>query len=160
MVLPGGDARPDGEHEGPLCHDSTTKWRFACTRRDHAHMYDVLTTAAMVDELREHMLDGRVQKLGMVDPLTVAAEIYANGRRRALVASADAENPRLYLASSLPSFDAAVVTPFSLQLRKYVRGGFVIDVAQPPLERVIELTIARRLPDAAKKRGAGPDEDD
>ncbi len=123
-------------------------------------MYDVLTTAAMVDELREHVLDGRVQKLGMVDPLTVAAEIYANGRRRALVASADAENPRLYLASSLPSFDAAVVTPFSLQLRKYVRGGFVIDVAQPPLERVIELTIARRLPDAAKKRGAGPDEDD
>jgi predicted ribosome quality control (RQC) complex YloA/Tae2 family protein len=118
-------------------------------------MYDVLTTAAMVDELRERVLDGRVQKLGMVDPLTIAAEVYANGCRRALVASANAENPRLYLASSLPSFDTAVVTPFSLQLRKYVRGGFVIDISQPPLERVIELTIARRLPDAAKKRGAG-----
>jgi predicted ribosome quality control (RQC) complex YloA/Tae2 family protein len=123
-------------------------------------MYDVLTTAAMMDELREHVLDGRVQKLGMVDPVTIAAEIYANGRRRALVASADAENPRLYLASALPSFDTAIVTPFSLQLRKYVRGGFVIEVAQPPLERVIELTIARRLPDAAKKRGAGHVEDD
>lgn len=45
-------------------------------------MYDVLTTAAMVDELREHVLDGRVQKLGMVDPVTIAAEVYANGRRR------------------------------------------------------------------------------
>jgi predicted ribosome quality control (RQC) complex YloA/Tae2 family protein len=123
-------------------------------------MYDVLTTAAMVDELRERVLDGRVQKLGMVDPLTIAAEIYANGRRQALVASADAERPRLYLASSLPSFDTAVVTPFSLQLRKYVRGGFVIDVSQPPLERVIELTIARRLPDAAKKRGAGRADDE
>jgi predicted ribosome quality control (RQC) complex YloA/Tae2 family protein len=122
-------------------------------------MYDVLTTAAMIDELRECILDGRVQKLGMVDPLTIAAEVYANGRRRALVASADAERPRLYLASSLPSFDTAVVTPFSLQLRKYVRGGFVIDIAQPPLERVIDLTIARRLPDAAKKRGAIHDDD-
>jgi predicted ribosome quality control (RQC) complex YloA/Tae2 family protein len=123
-------------------------------------MFDVLTTGAMVDELRERVLDGRVQKLGMVDPLTIAAEIYANGRRQALVASADAERPRLYLASSLPSFDTTVVTPFSLQLRKYVRGGFVIDIAQPPLERVIELTIARRLPDAARKRGAGQAEDD
>ena len=123
-------------------------------------MYDVLTTAAMVDELRDHVLDGRLQKLGMVDPLTIAAEVSAKARRRGLVPSADAENPRLYLASSLPSFDAAVVTPFSLQLRKYVRGGFVIDIAQPPLERVIELTIARRLPDAAKKRGAGANEDD
>ncbi len=123
-------------------------------------MYDVLTTAAMIGELREHVLDGRIQKLGMVDPLTVAAEVYANGRRQALVASADATQARLYRASSLPSFDTSVVTPFSLQLRKYVRGGFIIDVTQPPLERVIELTIARRLPDAAKRRGVAEVEDD
>ncbi|HEV2129059.1 MAG TPA: NFACT RNA binding domain-containing protein [Thermomicrobiales bacterium] len=123
-------------------------------------MYDVLTTAAMVDELREHLLDGRVQKLGMVDPLTIAAEVYANGRRQALVASADASHPRLYRASSLPSFDTSIVTPFSLQIRKYVRGGFIIDITQPLLERVVELTIARRLPDAAARRGAGPVEDD
>ncbi|MDQ4044572.1 MAG: NFACT family protein, partial [Chloroflexota bacterium] len=123
-------------------------------------MYDVLTTAAMVDELRAQLLDGRVQKLGMVDPLTIAVEVYANGRRQALVASADASHPRLYRASSLPSFDTSIVTPFSLQLRKYVRGGFIIDVTQPPLERVIELVIARRLPDAAARRGTGPIEDD
>lgn len=123
-------------------------------------MYDVLTTAAMVAELRENMLDGRVQKLGMVDPLTIAAEIYANGRRQPLVMSADANEPRVYRASSLPSFDTSVVTPFSLQLRKYVRGGFIIDITQPPLERVIEFTIARRLPDAAKRRGGGDVDDD
>jgi predicted ribosome quality control (RQC) complex YloA/Tae2 family protein len=121
-------------------------------------MYDVLTTAAMVEELREHVLDGRVQKLGMVDPLTIAAEIYAGGKRQALIASADARQPRLLRASALPSFDTSIVTPFSLQLRKYVRGGFVIDISQPPLERVIELTIARRLPDAAKRRGAEVDD--
>jgi predicted ribosome quality control (RQC) complex YloA/Tae2 family protein len=120
-------------------------------------MYDILTTAAMTDELRASILDGRVQKLGMVDALTIAAEVYANGKRQALVASADASQPRLYLASSLPSFDTSIVTPFSLQLRKYVRGGFVIDVSQPPLERLVELTIARRLPDAAARRGAGGD---
>src|SRR5690606_19760415 len=123
-------------------------------------MYDVLTTAAMVGELRENILDGRIQKLGMVDPLTIAAEVYANGRRQALVASADAQEARVYRASSLPSFDTSIVTPFSLQLRKYVRGGFVIDISQPPLERVIELTVARRLPDAAKRRGLEETDDD
>jgi predicted ribosome quality control (RQC) complex YloA/Tae2 family protein len=122
-------------------------------------MYDILTTAAMTDELRASILDGRVQKLGMVDSLTIAAEIYAKGKRLALVASASASQPRLYLASSLPSFDTSVVTPFSLQLRKYVRGGFVIDVSQPPLERLVELTIARRLPDAAARRAASTDEE-
>ena len=115
-------------------------------------MYDVLTTAAMVNEFRDRLLDGRIQKLGMVDELTVAAEVYANGSRQALVASADARQARLYRASALPSFDTNVVTPFSLQLRKYVRGGFIIDIEQPPLERVVQLTIARRLPDEAKKR--------
>lgn len=123
-------------------------------------MYDVLTTAAMVDEFRNTLLDGRVQKLGMVDELTVAAEVYAHGTRQALVASANASQARLYHASSLPSFDTSVVTPFSLQLRKYVRGGFLIGIEQPPLERVVEFTVARRLPDAAARRGAEVEADE
>ncbi|MDQ3524948.1 MAG: NFACT family protein, partial [Chloroflexota bacterium] len=85
-------------------------------------MYDLMTTAAMADELRENVLDGRIQKLGMVDELTIAAEVYANGCRQALVASADSSQARLYRASSLPSFDTSIVTPFSLQIRKYIRG--------------------------------------
>lgn len=123
-------------------------------------MYDVLTTAAIVAELRETLLDGRIQKLGMVDQLTIAAEVYARGKRRPLIASADAAQARLYQARSLPSFDTSIVTPFSLQLRKYVRGGFIIGIEQPPLERVVEFTIARRLPDVAARRGAGEHDDD
>lgn len=115
-------------------------------------MYDIMTTSAMADELRESVLDGRIQKLGMVDELTIAAEVYANGRRQALVASADSSQARLYRASSLPSFDTSIVTPFSLQMRKYVRGGFVIDIEQPPLERVVQFTIARRLPDESRRQ--------
>lgn len=115
-------------------------------------MYDILTTAAMTDELRETVLDGRIQKLGMVDELTIAAEVYANGTRHALIASADSSQARLYCPSSLPSFDTSVVTPFGLQMRKYVRGGFVIGVEQPPLERVVRFTIARRMPGDSRNR--------
>lgn len=108
-------------------------------------MFDVLTTGAVVDELRRTVLDGRIQRLGMVDALTIGAEIYARGRRWHLIASADAQNPRIHLTRSMPSTDPNTITPFGLQLRKYVRGGFLIDVQQPPLERVVRLSIAKRM---------------
>ncbi len=108
-------------------------------------MFDVLTTGAVVDELRRTVLDGRIQRLGMVDALTIGAEIYARGRRWHLIASADAQNPRIHLTRSMPSLDPNTITPFGLQLRKYVRGGFLIDIQQPPLERVIRLSIAKRM---------------
>lgn len=108
-------------------------------------MFDVLTTGAVTEELRRTVLDGRIQRLGMVDALTIGAEIYANGRRWHLIASADAQNPRIHLTRSMPSTDPNLITPFGLQLRKYVRGGFLIDITQPPLERVIRLTIAKRM---------------
>jgi predicted ribosome quality control (RQC) complex YloA/Tae2 family protein len=108
-------------------------------------MFDVLTVSALTDELQETILDGRIQKLGLVDPTTIAAEIYAGGRRRAFVASADPRQPCFLLADSMPSLDPNLITPFGLQLRKYVRGGFLIGIEQPSLERMVRLSIVKRL---------------
>ena len=119
-------------------------------------MFDVLTVGAVVDELRRTVLDGRIQKLGLVDAVTIGAEIYAHGRRRTLIASADADHPRLHLTRSMPSLDPNLITPFGLQLRKYVRGGFLVGIEQPPLERVVRLSIAKRM---APLNDASPAED-
>ncbi|MBA2753846.1 MAG: NFACT family protein [Chloroflexia bacterium] len=108
-------------------------------------MFDVLTMAAIADELSRTVLDGRVQRIGLVDPLTVAMEIYARGRRHALVASAGADRPRIHLVERLPSLDPALITPLGLQLRKFVRGGVIVGIEQQPLERVVRLSIAKRL---------------
>lgn len=108
-------------------------------------MFDVLTIAALADELSESALDGRIQRLGHLDARTIGLEIYAGRRRRYLIASADAEQPRLILSDNEPSFDTQLVTPFLLLLRKYVRGGFLVGVEQPPLERVLHFSIAKRL---------------
>ena len=108
-------------------------------------MFDVLTTGAVVEEFRRTILDGRIQRLGMVDALTVAMEVYAQGKRWHVIASANSENPRVHLVDSMPSTDPNTITPFSLQLRKYVRGGFIVDITQPPLERIITLSIAKRM---------------
>ena len=109
-------------------------------------MFDVLTIAAIADELSATLLDGRIQRIGLVDDRTVAAEVYAAGRRRYLITSADDRAPRLHLTSSMPSLDPALTTPFGLLLRKYLRGGVVIGIDQPPLERLVRFSIAKRLP--------------
>ncbi|MDP9364496.1 MAG: NFACT family protein [Chloroflexota bacterium] len=125
-------------------------------------MFDVLTVAAVADEISATLLDGRVQRVGLVDARTLAAEIYAGGRRRYLVASADDRRARLHLAATMSSLDAELVTPFGLLLRKYVRGGVLVGVEQPPLERLVRLSIAKRLPPHNGRRGQvteGADED-
>jgi len=124
-------------------------------------VFDVLTVAAVADELAATVLDGRIQKIGLVDRRTVAAEIYAGGRRHALVASADDRAARLHLAPAMPSLDADLVTPLGLLLRKYLRGGLLIGIEQPPLERLVRLSIAKRLPtdhDRRARRRAGEPE--
>lgn len=109
-------------------------------------MFDVLTVSAVTDELQRTILDGRIQKLGLVDAATIAAEVYAKGSRHAFVASADPQQPGFLLVDSMPSLDPNLITPFGLQLRKYVRGGFLIGIEQPSLERMVRLSIVKRLP--------------
>ncbi|MGB3329197.1 MAG: NFACT RNA binding domain-containing protein [Thermomicrobiales bacterium] len=125
-------------------------------------MFDVLTVGAVVEELEREVLDGRIQRIGMVDAVTVAAEVYAHGQRRGLLASATAENPRLLLLDSMPSIDPNLVTPFGLLLRKYLRGAVIVGIEQPPLERIVTLKLAKRMPPAEatgsrKKRKAAED---
>ncbi len=106
--------------------------------------YDVLTIAAVADELSATIGNGRIQRIGLIDSRTLGAEVYAAGRRHYLLASADDRFPRLRLASTMPSLDPALVTPFGLLLRKYARGGIILGIDQPPLERIVQMSIAKR----------------
>ena len=107
--------------------------------------YDLLTIAAVVDELNATIGNGRVQRIGLVDQRTIGAEIYAGGRRHHLLASANDALPRLRLTDGMPSLDPALITPFGLLLRKYVRGGIIASIDQPPLERLVRVSIAKRV---------------
>jgi predicted ribosome quality control (RQC) complex YloA/Tae2 family protein len=106
--------------------------------------YDVLTIAAIADELSATIGNGRIQRVGLLDPRTIGAEIYAGGHRHYLIASANDRQPRLRLAPDMPSLDSALITPFGLLLRKHTRGGIILGVDQPPLERLVRVSIAKR----------------
>ncbi len=108
-------------------------------------MFDVLTVAAVTDELSATILDGRVQKIGLINQLEVAMEVYAHHRRHPVVASASSTNAGLSIVDRLPSADPSLITPFGLQLRKYVRGGYLIGIEQPPMERIIRLGVVKRI---------------
>ncbi|HET8523521.1 MAG TPA: NFACT RNA binding domain-containing protein [Thermomicrobiales bacterium] len=108
-------------------------------------MFDALTIAAIADQLTTDLTNGRIQRLGLADPRTLVAEVYAGGRRRTLVASADDRRPRLLVVDGKPPIDPALVTPFVLLLRKYVRGGVIVGFDQPPLERLVRISIAKRI---------------
>jgi predicted ribosome quality control (RQC) complex YloA/Tae2 family protein len=126
--------------------------------------FDALTLAAVADELEDTILGGRIQRVLLTSPLSVALEIYARGRRSHLLLSAHPQFTRVHLSATKPSRGVERDTPLLLLLRKYVVGGRVAEIEQPELERVLVLSIvkgpqARNIADheAADASGAPSD---
>lgn len=109
-------------------------------------MFDALTLAAIVDEVAPLIHHGRVQRVLLLDDLSLGLEIYAGHHRHQLLISAHARDARLHLVGARLTADRERVTPFLLLLRKYVRGGLVLAMTQPALERTVALSIVKRLP--------------
>lgn len=103
--------------------------------------FDALTMAAVADELRTHILGGRVQKVLLPDELSIGVEIYAHGERRYLLASAHPEHARLHLAREKLRRGVEKPSPLLLLLRKYAQGGRIVAIEQPPFERVLHLRV-------------------
>jgi predicted ribosome quality control (RQC) complex YloA/Tae2 family protein len=103
--------------------------------------FDALTTAAIAAELRAELLGGRVQQVLLLDRLSVALEIYANRQRCYLFASAHPQTARVHLLTDKPRRGIDTVPPLLLLLRKYVRGARLVDVRQPPAERILHLSF-------------------
>jgi predicted ribosome quality control (RQC) complex YloA/Tae2 family protein len=106
--------------------------------------FDALTTAAVADELREAILDGRVQSVLQPDEWSVGLEVYAQRQRRYLLLSAHPDYARVHLVREKLRRGVESASSLLLQLRKYVRGGRIAGVAQPPFERILHLRIAHQ----------------
>ncbi len=105
--------------------------------------FDALTLAAVADELEDIILGGRIQRVLLPTPLSVALEIYSRGRRSHLLLSAHPQFTRVHLSATKPSRGVERDTPLLLLLRKYVVGGRIAEIEQPELERVLVLSIVK-----------------
>ncbi len=98
---------------------------------------DHLTLACLRDRL-DGLLGARVQRVVLPDERSIGLELYA-GRRLQLLISANTQHPRMLLVPQKPRRGVQTETPLLLLLRKWVRSGRLVDVTQPPWERILTL---------------------
>ncbi|HEU4325669.1 MAG TPA: NFACT RNA binding domain-containing protein [Roseiflexaceae bacterium] len=126
--------------------------------------FDALTLAAVVGELQTTLVDGRIQRVLLTSPVSLALEVYAQRRRHHLLLSAHPQYPRVQLTAERPSRGVEGAPALLLLLRKYVVGGRIVAIDQPALERVLVFSIAKgplqRNPDADEPPEAGDWEDE
>ncbi len=103
---------------------------------------DVFTLAALVDQLLDTVVGGRVQDTLLVDEWGIGLEIYANRTRHYLYASADNQTPRVHLVSDKLRRGVTKPTPLGLLLRRHVEGALVLHVSQPAWDRILHLELS------------------
>lgn len=118
---------------------------------------DAITLAAVRDELAA-LVGGRVQHVHLPDELGLALEVYAGGERRWLYCSAHPQRARVHLVAGRPGRASDLVSPLLLLARKYVAGGRLEAVEQPPLERVLRLRFSRRHDDGVSRGSRSADD--
>ncbi|MBN1311118.1 MAG: NFACT family protein [Anaerolineae bacterium] len=98
---------------------------------------DSVTIAALADELKTTLLDGRVQSVVAPDDLSVGFEIYAQRQRHYLLISAAPKSARCHLVAEKLRRGVEHPSPLHLLLKKYVDGARLVGIEQPPWERII-----------------------
>ena len=98
---------------------------------------DFMTLACFRDEM-DPLLGARVQNVLLLNRRSVGLELYA-GQRHYLLVSADPTRPRILFTPEKLRRGVEADTPFLLLMRKWVRRAQLVDVTQPPWERILVL---------------------
>jgi predicted ribosome quality control (RQC) complex YloA/Tae2 family protein len=102
-------------------------------------MFDATTLSAVVDELNEQILRGRVQEIVQLDALAFGFEIYAQHQRRYLFVTAHPDDARVHLVSQKLRGTGEAPSPLLLLLRKHTANAFINSITQLPHERVLQI---------------------
>ncbi len=102
-------------------------------------MFDAVALAAVVDELNEKIVRGRVQEIVQLDALSFGFEVYTQHLRDYLYVTVHPDEARVHLVSQKLRGSGEAPASFLLLLRKYVDGAFVDSIAPLPNERVLKI---------------------
>ncbi len=102
---------------------------------------DAFTISALIDELQNTLVGGRVQDTLDADAAGIGMEIYAHHRRHYLYLSADTQMPRIHLVSDKLRRGLEKPSQLGLMFRRYIEGGKIEQISQPPYERVLQITV-------------------
>ncbi len=101
---------------------------------------DGIVISAMVQELKNCILGGRISKIAQPEPDELMLTIKNERKNYRLLISAGASLPLIYLTET--NKPGPLTAPnFCMLLRKHISGGKILDVRQPGLERIIHFDI-------------------
>lgn len=101
---------------------------------------DALCLSAVCREVEPAVLGGRIDKIYQPSRDEILLQIRGRAGSCRLLLSANPSRPRLQL-TDLPRENPAEPPMFCMLLRKYLAGGKILALRQPPMERLAELVV-------------------
>ncbi len=102
--------------------------------------FDGITIHALVNELNNRILNGRIEKIAQPEKDELLLTIKSEGIQYRLILSVNAGLPLVYLTDrNKPS--PLTAPGFCMLLRKHINNGRIISITQPGLERIIRFKI-------------------
>ncbi len=104
-------------------------------------MYDGIVTRKVVNELKDLLLGGKIQKINQPSKNDIVFNIYSRGKTYKLLLSANNNEARVNLTKL--KFENPDKPPnFCMVLRKHINQGKIVDISQKGLDRVIIFSIS------------------
>lgn len=105
--------------------------------------FDGIVVAALVKELNEKLVDGRIYKIAQPETDELLITVRKEKEQFLLLISAGAGLPLIYLTDEKkPS--PAVAPNFCMLLRKHIQNGRITSISQPGLERIVDMEVEHR----------------
>lgn len=103
--------------------------------------FDGITTKHLIKELQETIVGGRIRKIYQPESDEIRMTINREKENYNLLISANANNPRVYLAEKLKE-NPGTPPSFCMVLRKHLLNGIIVNIVQHETDRVIEFSIS------------------
>ena len=102
--------------------------------------FDAVFLSAVAGELRPSLIGSRIDKIQMPARDLVILQFHGQKGNGKLLLSASSNSPRLHLTTAALE-NPAQPPMFCMLLRKHLSGGRIVELRQPPMERMIDLAI-------------------
>ncbi|MGE4283327.1 MAG: NFACT family protein [Clostridia bacterium] len=101
---------------------------------------DGIVINCLVYELKNRLLNGRIEKIYQPEKDELALLIRSNNTNEKLLLSASSNHPRVHL-TDFNKTNPSTPPMFCMLLRKHLTSGRIIDVVQPDFERILHFYI-------------------
>lgn len=102
--------------------------------------FDAVFLSAVTQELRDTLVGSRVDKVQMPARDLVVLQVRGPRGGGRLLLSASSNAPRVHMTNAVLE-NPAQPPMFCMLLRKHLAGGRIVELRQPPMERLLELTL-------------------